>query len=134
MPRYGKYIKDTIAYDPRSGFKVRLDDMVEDGENPGLVVAYDEADKLNMQRFPAAFFPEGVLRRSFPPAERESITMLVGKIYSGDPDFALIITKPAYGGSSSPVQTFITNTQVVTYLGENVTYQGAVVTYTEVGP
>lgn len=134
MPRYGKYIKDTIAYDPRSGFKVRLDDMTEDGENPGLVVAYDEADKLNMQRFPAAFFPEGVLRRSFPPSERDNVTMLVGKIYGGDPDFALLTVKPAYGGGSSPVLAYITNTQVVTYLGENVTYQGEAVTYTEVTP
>jgi hypothetical protein len=134
MPRYGKYIKDTIAYDPRSGFKVRLDDMVEDGENPGLVVAFDEADELNMQRFPAAFFPEGVLRRSFPPAERETVTMRVGQIYEGDPSFSLIIAKPAYGGGSTPVTAFITSTQVVTYLGENVTYQGEAVTYTEVTP
>lgn len=134
MPRYGKYIKDTIAYDPRSGFKVRLDDMVEDGENPGLVVAFDEADQLNLQRFPAAFFPEGVLRRSFPPSERETITMLVGKIYEGDPSFALILMKPAYGGGSSPVETYISSTSVVTYLTENVTYIGDAVTYTEVGP
>lgn len=131
MPRYGKYIKDTIAYDPRSGFKVRLDDMVEDGENPGLIVAFDEADKLNLQRYPAKFFPEGVLKRAFPPSERADITMLVGQIYAGDPDFALILAPVALGGSFSKVTTSRTTTQAVTYLGENVTYQGEAVTYTE---
>lgn len=134
MPRYGKYIKDTIAYDPRSGFKVRLDDMVSDGENPGLIVAYDEADELNLQRYPAKFFPEGVLRRSFPPAERDDVTMLVGKIYEGDPSFALILMKPALGGSSSLVETFLSTTSVITYLGDNVTYMGETIDYTEIAP
>lgn len=132
MPRYGKYIKDTIAYDPRSGFKVRLSDMVEDGENPGLMVAFDEADELNLQRYPAKFFPEGVLKRSFPPAERDDVTMLVGKIYEGDPSFSLILMKPALGGSSSPVTFVTTTTQSITYLGANVTYLGESVSYTEI--
>lgn len=131
MPRYGKYIKDTIAYSPRSGAKVRLDDMVPDGETPGLIVAYDEADELNMQRYPARFFPEGVLRRAFPPSERDDITMSVGAIWSGDPDFALILMMPALGGGDSLPVTFLSKTQAVTYLGQNVTYLGQPVTYTE---
>ena len=131
MPRYGKYIKDTIAYDPRSGFKVKLDDMTEDGETSGLIVAFDEVDELNMQRFPARFFPEGVLRKTFPPNERNDITMMVGSIYAGDPTFSLIIMMPALGGSHSIVETNLSRTQVVTYLGENVTYLGEPVIYTE---
>jgi hypothetical protein len=134
MPRYGRYIKDTIAYDPRSGFKVRLEDMVEDGETPGLMVAFDEADKINMQRYPAKFFPEGVLHKAFPPNERNDITMAIGKIYSGDPDFALILMPTALGGSDTRVDTFLSSTVVVTYQGVNVTYNGEPVTYTEVEP
>lgn len=134
MPRYGKYIRDTIAYDPRSGFKVKLDDMVPDGETPGLIVAFDEADELNLQRFPAKFFPEGVLKKAFPPNERNDVTFMIGTIYSGAPDFALLTTPVAMGGSSSVVETFLSKTQAVTYFGENVTYQGQPVTYTEVVP
>lgn len=134
MPRYGKYIKETIAYDPRSGFKVRLDDMVEDGETPGLMVAFDEADKLNMQRFPAKFFAEGVLTKAFPPNERNDLTFLVGNIWSGDPDFTLIVMMPPLGGSNSHVDTDLSRTQAVTYVGENVTYGGESVVLTEVVP
>lgn len=135
MPRYAKYIRgEPIAYDPRSGFKVRLADMVEDGETPGLMVAYDEADQLNMQRYPARFFPEGVLPRAFPPNERNDLTFQVGNIWSGDPDFALILMMAPVGGSSSIVDTFMSSSQAVTYLGENVTYGGQPVTYTEVLP
>lgn len=131
MPRY---IKQTIAYDPRSGWKVPYQDMVEDGENPGLIVAEDMADELNMQRYPAKFFPEGVLRKAFPPNERDDVTFSVGQIWSGEPDFAYILTPTALGGSTSFAQLEITRSEVVTYLGENITYMGEPVIYTEVVP
>ena len=58
--------------------------------------------------------------------------MLVGKIYEGDPSFSLILTKPALGGSSSPVTFVTTTTQSITYLGDNVTYLGESISYTEI--
>lgn len=127
MPRY---IRDTIAYDPRTGKKVRYDDIVEDGEQEGLFVAAEYADEINMQRFPVEFFPEGVLDKAYPPAERDDITMRVGSIYEAEPSFSLLTVMPAYGGGSSIVETDTLETEVVTYMGENITYLGDPVTYT----
>lgn len=127
-----RYIKEPTAYDPRSGFKVKLDDMVEDGEVPGLFVHKDEADELNMQRFPAKFTPENTARKRFPPSERETITLRVGELFYGENDdaFQLIETRAPVTGAGQ-VRTFITASDTVTYLGSKVVYLGQSVVYTD---
>ena len=84
-----KYLGRTYAYDPRSGFRVPYEDMVPDGEEPGLIVGKDDADELNMQRYPARFFPEGLLPISFPPNETNPDHIRYGQIYD-DRTFQLI--------------------------------------------
>lgn len=85
-----KYLGRTFAYDPRSGFRVPYEDMVSDGEEPGLIVGKEDADELNMQRFPARFFPEGVLPITFPPNETNPDSFRFGQIYD-DRTFQLLI-------------------------------------------
>jgi hypothetical protein len=84
-----KYLGRTYAYDPRSGFRVPYEDMVPDGEEPGLIVAKAEADQLNMQRYPVPMFPEGLLPISFPPNETNPDTINFGQIFD-DWTFAFI--------------------------------------------
>ena len=113
MPRsLGKY---TIGFDQRSGKKVRYRDLVEDGENPGLLVHRDEADPEHPQKYVRTPGPDQIaLFRPAPEASKYSTRIIVGASNNGsnlwaDRDFIptnriltaasgnLTITEPGYG-------------------------------------
>lgn len=68
-----------IAYDQRTGRKVRYDDLVEDGEIKGLRVHWREADQDHPLNYPVVIGPDRThLRRPAPEAKTEDRTAWVG--------------------------------------------------------
>ena len=77
MPRsLGKY---TIAFDQRTGFKVKYKDLVEDGEHPHLLVEKGTEDPEHPQKYVRLPGPDQIaLFRPAPPNDTNHITLTLG--------------------------------------------------------
>ncbi len=65
----GRALRTGVAFDQRTGFKVRGRRLVEDGERPGVLTTRDNADQAHPQRFVRVPPPDGLTYRPGPPAQ-----------------------------------------------------------------
>lgn len=71
--------KGPIGYSQRTGRKVRAVDLVEDGENRGLVVERSEADREHPQKFAKRVPADRIsLRHPMPEASVQPCTINIG--------------------------------------------------------
>ncbi len=68
MSGRGRALRHGIAWDQRTGFKVRGRQLVEDGERRGILTTRDNADQVHPQRYVRVPPPDGLTYRRGPPA------------------------------------------------------------------
>ena len=71
--------KGPIGYSQRTGRKVRAVDLVEDGENRGMIVERGEADREHPQKYAKRIPPDRIgLRRMMPESSIQPCTVNIG--------------------------------------------------------
>lgn len=88
----GRALRSGIAWDQRTGFKVKGRRLVSDGEKPGIWTTRENADPRHPQRFVRVPPPDGLSYRPGPP-DTHSIGATVDMSWSMVSD-----THPLNGG------------------------------------
>jgi hypothetical protein len=87
------YIRKAWGVCQRTERKVKLSDLIEDGEIPGLLVNRNDADKPHPQRRLMQIPPDLPPTRPSPPLDAEHATVKIGN--NGDPLTGQAILNPA---------------------------------------